>query len=92
MGSPGQVAFKPFTPVPATTRDQMNRLLPIKTVERLKRQRRLSSKLVITSVKIPRALDKALKEEARKQDRSFSWVLREALQGYVTFRQARSET
>jgi predicted transcriptional regulator len=64
----------------------MNRLLPHRTIHRLRRK---PSSLVITSVKIPRALDKALKAEARKADRSLSWVIREALQGYVTFRAAR---
>lgn len=67
----------------------MNRLLPHATIKRLARRR--SSKLVITSVKIPRQLDRDLKAEARKQDRSSSWVIREALQSYVTFRKAKSE-
>lgn len=64
----------------------MNRLLPLGTIARLKRRR--SPALVVTSVKIPRALDRALKLEARKQDRSQSWLIKEALQSYITFRQA----
>ncbi len=66
----------------------MNRLLPIGTINKIKRSRR-HSPLVITSVKIPRALDRALKAEARRQDRSTSWVIRDALQGYISFRQAK---
>jgi len=65
----------------------VNRLLPLKTIASLKRRRR-SSKLVITSVKIPVQLDRDLKAEARRQDRSASWLIREALQSYITFRTA----
>lgn len=67
----------------------MNRLLPHATIKCLARRR--SSKLVITSVKIPRQLDRDLKAEARKQDRSSSWVIREALQSYVTFRKVKGK-
>lgn len=66
----------------------MNRLLPQSTIRKLQRRRR-SAKLVITSVKIPVALDCDLKAEARRQDRSSSWLIREALASYINFRKAK---
>ncbi len=68
----------------------MNRLLPQKTIRQLKRQRR--PKLMMTSVKLPRTLALRLKAEARKQDRSQSWVIIDALQSYLTFRQVKEKT
>ena len=65
----------------------MNRLLPQSTLDARRQKRRRSSD-VTTSVKLPRALDIALKREARKQQRSQSWIFREALQKYLTFRAA----
>lgn len=65
----------------------VNRLLPQGTINRLNRRRRPAS-LVITSVKIPRALDKALKAEARRQNCSSSYLIREALASYISFRTA----
>lgn len=64
----------------------MNRLLSDTTIERLRRKKR-RSKDVTTSVKLPRALDIALKREARRQQRSQSWLIREAIQSCLTFRQ-----
>lgn len=64
----------------------MNRLLPQSTLDARKKRRR--SPDVTTSVKLPRALDVALKREARKQQRSQSWIMREAIQSYLTFRAA----
>lgn len=64
----------------------MNRLLPKSTIERLrKKKKRIQD--VTTSVKLPRKLDIAIKREARAQQRSQSWVIREALQSYIAFRQ-----
>lgn len=64
----------------------MNRLLPQSTLRTRKKRRR--SPDITTSVKLPRALDAALKREARKQQRSQSWILREAIQSYINFRTA----
>lgn len=64
----------------------MNRLLPKSTLRTRKKRRRSSN--VITSVKLPRSLDVALKRESRKQQRSQSWLIREALQAYLSLRQA----
>lgn len=61
----------------------MNRLLPHSTF----RKKRRRSPDVTTSVKLPRSLDIALKREARKQQRSQSWIMREAIQSYINFRQ-----
>lgn len=63
----------------------MNRLLPEATITKLRRKR-ASRPLVITSVKIPRSLDRAIKAEAKKQDRSQTWIIKEALQSYISFR------
>lgn len=63
----------------------MNRLLPQSTLDARKKRRRSSD--VTTSVKLPRSLDIALKREARKQQRSQSWIMREAIQSYLSFRQ-----
>jgi hypothetical protein len=62
----------------------MNRLLPQSTLDA--RKKRCRSSDITTSVKLPRALDIALKREARKQQRSQSWIMREAIQKYLTFR------
>lgn len=62
----------------------MNRLLPKSTLVARKKRRRSTD--ITTSVKLPRSLDVALKREARKQQRSQSWIFREALQAYLTFR------
>lgn len=62
----------------------MNRLLPKSTIDARKKRRRSGD--VTTSVKLPRSLDVALKREARRQQRSQSWIFREALQSYLTFR------
>ncbi len=67
----------------------MNRLLPRSTIRKLKRRRR-STKLVITSVKIPRQLDRDLKAEARRQDRSQTWILKDALEKYIEFRKVKT--
>lgn len=64
----------------------MNRLLPKSTLAFRKKRRRSSD--ITTSVKLPRALDVALKREARKQQRSQSWIMREAIQAYLSLRQA----
>lgn len=64
----------------------MNRLLPQSTLDARKKRRRSTD--ITTSVKLPRALDIALKREARKQQRSQSWIMREAIQSYISFRQA----
>lgn len=64
----------------------MNRLLPQSTLDARKKRRR--SPDITTSVKLPRSLDIALKREARKQQRSQSWIMREAIQSYLTFRAA----
>lgn len=64
----------------------MNRLLPESTLRARKKRRRSSD--ITTSVKLPRSLDIALKREARKQQRSQSWIMREAIQSYITFRTA----
>lgn len=64
----------------------MNRLLPQSTLDARKKRRR--SPDITTSVKLPRSLDIALKREARKQQRSQSWLIREALQSYLAFRAA----
>lgn len=65
----------------------MNRLLPQSTL-RTRKKRRWSPDIT-TSVKLPRSLDVALKREARKQQRSQSWIMREAIQAYLTFRTAK---
>lgn len=65
----------------------MNRLLPLATIKKLKRKQRLPRQ-VTTSIKITRALDRALKAEARRQNRTQSFVIRDALEGYLKFRQA----
>lgn len=62
----------------------MNRLLPKSAIAARKKRRRSAD--ITTSVKLPRALDVALKREAKKQQRSQSWIFREALQAYLTFR------
>lgn len=62
----------------------MNRLLPQSTIDARKKRRRSTD--IVTSVKLPRSLDVALKREARRQQRSQSWLIREALQSYLTFR------
>ena len=64
----------------------MNRLLSKSTIDARKKRRRSNG--VTTSVKLPRSLDVALKREARAQQRSQSWLIREALQSYIAFRQA----
>lgn len=64
----------------------MNRLLPQSTLDARKRRRRSTD--VATSVKLPRMLGIALKREAEKQQRSQSWIMREAIQSYISFRQA----
>lgn len=64
----------------------MNRFLPKSTIAVRKKRRRSSD--VTTSVKLPRSLDVALKRESKKQQRSQSWLIREALQAYLSFRQA----
>lgn len=64
----------------------MNRLLPTRTIRKLNRRR--PSKLAVTSVKLPMSLDRALKVEARKQNCSQSFLIREALQSYISFRTA----
>lgn len=63
----------------------MNHLLPKSTIAARKKKRRTNE--ITTSVKLPRALDRALKQEARSQQRSQSWVIRAALQSYISFRQ-----
>lgn len=69
----------------------MNRLLPKNTIERLrKKKKRIQD--VTTSVKLPRKLDIAIKREARAQQRSQSWLIREALQSYIAFRMAGEKT
>lgn len=65
----------------------MNRLLPQSTIVRLRKKKRRSSDIT-TSVKLPRSLDVALKREARRQQRSQSWIMREAIQSYLAFRAA----
>lgn len=62
----------------------MNRLLPKSTIDARKKRRRPVD--ITTSVKLPRALDLALKREAKKQQRSQSWIMREAIQAYLSFR------
>lgn len=62
----------------------MNRLLPKSTLRAHKNRRRSSD--VTTSVKLPRSLDAALKKEARAQQRSQSWIMREAISSYLAFR------
>lgn len=69
----------------------MNRLLPQATID-ARRQKRRRSTDIVTSVKLPRSLDIALKREARKQQRSQSWLIREALQSYLTFRRVDADT
>lgn len=64
----------------------MNRLLPQSTLRARQKRRRPSD--ITTSVKLPRALDIALKREARRQQRSQSWIMREAIQSYLSFQQA----
>lgn len=64
----------------------MNRLLPQSTLDARKKRRRSGD--VTTSVKLPRSLDVALKREAKKQQRSQSWLIREALQSYLSFRRS----
>lgn len=66
----------------------MNRLLPKSTINARKKRRRSTD--VTTSVKLPRALDVALKREAKKQQRSQSWIMREAIQSYLTFRMTKA--
>lgn len=67
----------------------MNRLLPKSTIDARKKRRRPVD--ITTSVKLPRTLDLALKREAKSQQRSQSWLIREALQSYLTFRKVTSE-
>lgn len=68
----------------------MNRLLPQSTIDARKKRRRSTD--IVTSVKLPRSLDVALKREARKQQRSQSWIMREAIQSYITFRTTKEKT
>lgn len=67
----------------------MNRLLPQSAIDARRKRRRSSD--VTTSVKLPRSLDVALKREARKQQRSQSFIMREAIQSYITFRKAEKD-
>lgn len=68
----------------------MSQLLPNATIQALRRKRR-RSKEIVTSVKLTRKLNAALKAEARKQDRPQSFIIREALLSYLNFRQGRVE-
>lgn len=68
----------------------MNRLLPQSTLDARKKRRRSAD--ITTSVKLPRALDVALKREARKQQRSQSWIMREAIASYINFRTAKERS
>jgi len=67
----------------------MNRLLPLRTIARLRKKR--PTMTVVTSVKIPRVLDRAIKAAARKEGRTQSDWIRRTLQGQITFLNARTE-
>jgi hypothetical protein len=67
----------------------MNRLLPLRTIARLRRRK--PTMTVVTSVKIPRDLDRAIKAAARKEGRTQSDWIRRTLQGQITFLNAGTE-
>jgi Ribbon-helix-helix protein, copG family len=65
----------------------MSRLLMQKTVKanREKRAVRRRRQEIITSVKISRALYQQIQELAKEMDRTQSWIMREAVQAWVTY-------
>lgn len=71
----------------------MSQLLPKKTLDRLREERRSRRKRVevFTSVRISRATYEGVQELAKKMDRTQSWILREAIESWVTYHLAKKE-
>jgi hypothetical protein len=65
----------------------MNRLLPLKTISTLRRRKR-PVMVMTTSVKIPRTLDRAIKQAARKEGITQSLWIRRTLASQINFLQA----
>lgn len=61
----------------------MNRLLPLKVLK--VRSRRRPTMVVVTSIKIDRALDRAIKQAARKEGRTQSDWIRRTLQSQINY-------
>lgn len=66
----------------------MSQLLPDTTVRQLRKKRRKVQEIV-TSVKLSKEMYAALQREAERQQRSQSWLIREALVSYLSFRRGR---
>ena len=71
----------------------MNRLLPKATVRALTKQRavRRRRQEILTSVRISRELHKKIQILAKKIDRPQSWIMREAVTSWVTWKTAQQK-
>lgn len=71
----------------------MSELLPKKTLDRLRKERSSKRKRVevFTSVRLSRATYEGVQYLARKMDRTQSWIMREAIESWVTYHMAKKE-
>jgi hypothetical protein len=71
----------------------MSRLLSKTTVKGLRKKRAMRRRRqeIITSFKMTRAMNKDVQFLAKKMDRTQSWILREAVQSWLTFHMARQQ-
>ena len=71
----------------------MSRLLPKKTVQQLRALRavRRRRQEVITSFKMTYEMRRKLRDLAKKMDRTQSWIMREAVESYLTYHTAKKK-
>ena len=71
----------------------MSQLLPQKTIKELRAKRAIRRRRqeILVSMRIPRVLYKQIQILGKKMDRTQSWIMREAVESWVTWKTAQKK-